>query len=66
MEQKMEKNFFVFMITENEKGNFKFSQYQTGYLSSTVNVLTKPPKISNFNKGDIFRVISLQSDPKLW
>ena len=47
-------------------GNRNFSEYRTGYLSSAVNVLTNTPKITIFNKGDIFQVISPQSDQKIW
>ena len=45
-------------------GGGKFSQSQTGYWSSAVNVLTNTPKISHTDKGDIFEIISLQKDEK--
>ena len=44
----------------------EFSQSRTGYLSSAVNVLTKTLKISNFTNGDVFEIISYESDEKTW
>ena len=62
--KKKEKKKFVFKVIAFEAGGSKFSQSQTGYLSSAVNVLTNTPKISHTNKGDIFEIISLQKDEK--
>ena len=45
--------------------NGKFSQSGTVHLSSTENVLTNTPKMSNFYKGDIFQIISAQSDEEI-
>ena len=64
-EQKIEKKGFRSKDTLWER-NGKFSQSPTGYLSSAVNVLTNSPKISNFNKGDIFQIVSSLNDEKIF
>ena len=46
--------------------NCKFSQSPTGYLPSAVNWLTNTSIISNFQKGDVFEVILVRSDQKIW
>ena len=44
----------------------KVSQYWREYLLSAANVLTKTPKISYINKGDILQTISPTADEKIW
>ena len=61
---KKKKNSFSRCIWSIWSGGGKFSQSQTGYWSSAVNVLTNTPKISHTDKGDIFEIISLQKDEK--
>ena len=38
----------------------------TEYMSSTVNVLTNTPKISDITEEDIFQLIFWESDEKIW
>ena len=45
-------------------GTCKFSQPWTGYLPSTVNVLTNTPKISPNIRGDIFQINFAEKDKK--
>ena len=63
---KNRENFFCFYNNCIIIRNCKFPQSWKGYLSSAVNVLTNTPKISKFNKGDIFQLISAQSNQKIW
>ena len=63
---KLRRKFFPFYSNSVSIGNSKFSQSQTGYLSSVANVLTNTPKISNFHKRNIFQLILFQSDCKIW
>ena len=62
--KKKKKKKFVLKVIAFEARGGKYSQSQTGYLSSAVNVLTNTPKISHTDKGDIFEIISLQKDEK--
>ena len=43
----------------------EFSQSETGHLQSPVHGLRNNPLILNFNKGDIFQIISSRSDAKV-
>ena len=38
----------------------------TEYMSSTANVLTNSPKISDITEEDIFQLIFWESDEKIW
>ena len=64
--KKIRKKFFFFSDNCVSMRNGKFSQSGTVHLSSTENVLTNTPKMSNFYKGDIFQIISAQSDEEIW
>ena len=59
-EQKIEKKFFAVKITA-----FEQRTANPHNAEQAVNVLTNTPKISNFNKGDIFRIIYSKSDEKI-
>ena len=53
--KKLEKSFFGKFGKLSRKLS-KFPQFRGGTLSSTVNVLTNAPKISNITKRDSFRI----------
>ena len=59
MEQKSQKKLFVFKIIAFAIciGKGKFSQSGSGYLASTVNVLTNTLIISNLKKADFLQII---------
>ena len=59
MEENIQKNVLVFKIIAFKYGNCKFSQSETGYLSSAVSVLTNTPKNSNLTNGDILETYPL-------
>ena len=63
--RKNSEKFFRFYDNCIWIGKRKFPQSGTPYLLSSVNVLTHTPKISNFNKGDIFKFISSQSEENI-
>ena len=61
---KNSEKFFCFYDSFIWIRNGKLSQSRTGYLSSTVNVLTNTRKISNITKGEIFWISFLHRNRK--
>ena len=65
MQEKIEKNLFVFEISV-PIGCVKLSLLRREYWSSAVNVLTNTYKALHLTKTDLFRLNYLQNDHKIW
>ena len=66
MQEKIEKNFFVFEIIASQLVALICLLLRREYWSSAVNVLTNTFKALHLTKKDLFRLNYLQSDHKIW
>ena len=66
MQKKIQKIFFHLEIYAFELVALKTPLTDREYLSSGVNMLTNSLKISDITKTEFLKLVSFQTDPKMW